>query len=298
MSLTVLAAALALEWSHPDLPAKPREAARHWMDWWLGHTNAGGVHHGHFAWSLGVLAPVLLALLVQALLDALWSPLGWVFSVVVLYFCLGFKRASQHAAGIADCLRRGEVSQAASMFAAWRPGLTPASDVQGLVVQTAETLLRQSLLRLFGTVFWFVLLSAPGALLYLLAHLARDGWQGEARFGAFAARVVFWLDWAPVRLTAFSFAIAGNFQDAMDAWREATPVWPDKHEGILLAAGAGALGLRLGGSLQCADGPCERPVSGSGEPPDVEALSGVAALVWRAILLWGAAVGLFWLGSV
>jgi adenosylcobinamide-phosphate synthase len=107
-----------------------------------------------------------------------------------------------------------------------------------------------------------------------------------------------WLDWLPVRAVAFSFAIAGNFQDAVESWRGQARGWGDENDGILLAAGAGALGLQLGGDIRLPVGELARPRLGLGESPGPDALDAVVALIWRAALIWVAVLGLLWLGSL
>jgi len=298
MTLLALMAALALERHQADLPVRPREMARRWMAWLLDNLNAGGEQHGLLAWSLGVLAPALAVGLAARVLHGIWTPLGWAFDVVVVYFCLGFRRASYQAASVARALMTGKLEVARDVLNQWRPHLIVGEGTEDMALQTAEEVLRQSLVRLFGVVFWFVWLSALGAVLYLLSHLARDQWHREPRFGRMAARAAYYLDWLPARATAFSFAIVGNFQDALESWRGQAHAWGEENEGILLAAGAGALGIQLGGTVRLAGGALQRPVLGSGEPPSAESVDGIVALVWRAVLLWGAILGLFWLGSL
>lgn len=298
MNLLALIAAMAWERYQPNLPARPREMARRWMIWLLNNVNAGGEQHGLLAWSLGVLAPALAVGLAALVLHGIWTPLGWVFDVAVVYFCLGFRRASYQAASVARALLAGQLESARARLGEWRPNLIVGDGEEDVALQTAEEVLRQSLVRLFGVVFWFVLLSGPGAALFLLSHLARDQWHLEPRFGRVAARAVHYLDWLPARATAFSFAIVGNFQDALESWRGQAHEWGDENEGILLAAGAGALGMRLGGSVILAGGELQRPRLGQGDPPSAESMNGVVALVWRVVLLWGAVLGLFWLGSL
>ncbi|MCP5277442.1 MAG: cobalamin biosynthesis protein [Thiobacillus sp.] len=298
MNLLALIAAMLWERYQPDLPVRPRETARRWMIWLLNNVNAGDERHGLLAWSLGVLAPALAVGLAAMLLHGIWTPLGWAFEVVVVYFCLGFRRASYQASSVARALQGGRLEAAKAKLGEWRPSLIIGDGGDDVALQAAEEILRQALVRLFGVVFWFVLLSGLGAVLFLLSHLARDQWHMEPRFGRVAARAVYYLDWLPARATAFSFAIVGNFQDALESWRGQAHDWGDENEGILLAAGAGALGIQLGGTVLLSGGELQRPVLGSGDPPSAESMNGIVALVWRAVLLWGAILGLFWLGSL
>ena len=155
----------------------------------------------------------------------------------------------------------------------------------------------------FGVFFWFLLPLGPAcAVMYRVAeYLARawnepDHMHNEA-FGQFAARAFYWIDWIPVRLTAVAFAVVGNFEDAIYAWRNFAGRWADEAKGIILAAGGGAMGVRLGTPLENA--PRALPIDVAtvdisdadtdvmpGEEPSVRALQSTVGLVWRALLLW------------
>ncbi|MEW5786386.1 MAG: cobalamin biosynthesis protein [Pseudomonadota bacterium] len=298
MTLFAVLAALVLEHWRPERPGQPRRTAREWLAWLLDNLNAGGEQHGLLAWTLGALLPALIVAGLGHLLAGIWAPLGWAFDVLALYFCLGFKGASYLAAGVVRSLEQDDLERAREKLGVWRPNLLLGADASSLLRQTLEETFRQALARLFGVLFWFLLLGPAGAVLHVLTHLARDSWHGESAFGDFARRMAAWLDWLPARAMAFSFAIAGNFQDALECWRGQTTEWGDPSDGVLLAAGAGALGLRLGGNLQLSAGALVRPDLGLGEAPGLDALDGVVALVWRAALLWVAVLGLLWLGSL
>jgi adenosylcobinamide-phosphate synthase len=276
MTLFAVLAALGLEHWRPERPGQPRHLASRWLAWLLDNLNAGGEQHGALAWTLGVLVPALVIAGATALLVGVWEPLAWAFDVAVLYFCLGFKSASFLAAGVVRALRENDLERARESLSEWRPGLLVGGDEAALVRQTLEETFRQSLTRLFGVLFWFLPLGPAGALLYLLTRLA----------------------WLPARAVAFSFAIVGNFQDALESWRGQARNWGEESEGILLAAGAGALGLQLGGTIRLPAGQLERPPLGMDEPPGLESLDAVVALIWRAALLWVAVLGLIWLGSL
>jgi len=111
--------------------------------------------------------------------------------------------------------------------------------------------------------------------------------QQLSAFGAPVRRLLHWLDWIPVRLTAATFAVVGDFEDAIYCWRTQAAQWPRLHEGILLASGAGALGVVIGGAITGPTGEPEfRPELGIGEPADSDVLASAAGLVWRALLVW------------
>ena len=88
------------------------------------------------------------------------------------------------------------------------------------------------------------------------------------------------------RLTAAGFAVAGDVMGAVECWREQAVSWRPPSKGILLAAAAGALGVRLGGVLHQERGIEYRPPLGDGDDADVDYMQAAVGLIWRALVLW------------
>ncbi|MGD7312421.1 CobD/CbiB family protein, partial [Ralstonia pseudosolanacearum] len=110
--------------------------------------------------------------------------------------------------------------------------------------------------------------------------------------GLFARQAFRVIDYVPARLTAIGFAIVGDFEDAVYAWRNLAAKWNDEVNGILLAAGGGALGVRLGVPIaqrdsaeRIADEDSAYPMD-VGQEPSVRTLQSAVGLVWRAVVLW------------
>lgn len=298
--MSLFAALAALIWSHfhPYASPAPKRLARQWHAWLLENFNAGHRRQGVLAWGAGVLLPALgLGFLASLLGDAVVA-LGWAFEVLVLYFCLGFREASFHAASVSRALSAEDTARARATLENWRPGAPPCNDSDGMARITIEETLKSSLSTLLGVLFWYFLFGVTGAVVYRLAYLCRDIWHGEDEFAVFALRAIHVLDWLPVRAAAFSFAIVGNFQDALEGWRGQAHAWGDENQGILLAAGAGALGVRLGGNIAVSGGELLRPAMGIEEHAGPDSIGRAVALAWRAAMLWLAVVGLLWLGSL
>lgn len=298
--MSLFAALAALIWSHfhPHASPIPKRLVQQWHTWLLESFNAGHRRQGVLAWGAGVLLPALgLGFLASLLGDAV-SALGWVFEVLVLYFCLGFREASFHATSVSRALLEEDTARARGTLENWRPGAPPCNDSDGISRITIEETLKASLSTLLGVLFWYFLLGVAGAVAYRLAYLCRDLWHGEDEFDVFALRAIHVLDWLPVRAAAFSFAIVGNFQDALESWRGQAHAWGDENQGILLAAGAGALGVQLGGNIAVSGGELLRPALGTEEQAGPDSIGRAVALVWRAAMLWLAVVGLLWLGSL
>ena len=253
--------------------------------------NAGQPRDGAIAWGLAVLPAALVVV-------AGWfvaRHLGWIavlaWNVAVLYLALGFRQFSHFYTDVAAALRAGDLSRARAIVARWR-GESANDLTAGETARVAIELgLRRSHRHVFGVVFWFIVLGAAGAIVYRLAAMVGDRWgaaqDGDARvFGRFAARAFEFMDWLPLRLTAFSFAVAGDFMGAVECWRTQAAGWRPRADGILLAAAAGALGVRLGGVLHQDIGIEYRPQLGDGDEVDVESMDLAASLIWRALVLW------------
>jgi adenosylcobinamide-phosphate synthase len=56
--------------------------------------------------------------------------------------------------------------------------------------------------------------------------------------------------------------------------------------GIILASGAGALGVRLGMPVVESGEVADRAELGTGDEADVDFMQSAVGLVWRAIVLW------------
>jgi cobalamin biosynthesis protein CobD/CbiB len=105
-------------------------------------------------------------------------------------------------------------------------------------------------------------------------------------FGHFSRRAFALIDWLPSRATAMTFALAGDFEDAIECWRSQALAWARADEGIVLASGAGALGVRLGDTLHHHGTVSFRPELGVGVEADAASMVSAAAMIWRGVLIW------------
>jgi adenosylcobinamide-phosphate synthase len=254
--------------------------------------NAGQPVHGTAGWLLGVLPWVAAALIAHYVLDLLNPLLAWAWDVAVLYACINFKRAMQDYSAIADALRAGELDKARDLIARWRG--EPASEwseseIARAAIEAAFVCAHRDLL---AVIAWFVVLPGPaGVILYKLSGILADKWgrrtdEEFGAFGRFSAKAFYVLDWVPLRLTAIGFAIAGDFEDAIACWRGQAQTWPDPATGVILASGAGALDVRLGGALPKEGGANYRPELGTGDDPDANYMHSAAGLIWRTLVIW------------
>ena len=249
--------------------------------------NAGEARQGLIAWALAVVPALVLALLVHALLRSAGAVFALAFDIAVLYLTLGFRQFSHAFTAIQGAIKAGDLDRARSVLADWRGDGGPMRDREEVVRLTIEEAILASHRHVFGVLFWYVLLPGPsGAILYRLAAFLNRRWAGAGAFGGVAARAFHLLEWPAVRLTAAAFAVAGDFEDAVYCWRTQARGWIDPDAGIVLAAGAGAMGVRLGLPRQTPEGVDLRPEIGVGETADGPHLDSTVGLLWRALVVW------------
>ncbi|MCA1979457.1 MAG: CobD/CbiB family protein [Thiobacillus sp.] len=298
MAFFSLLAAVALEQLRPLRQPLPHyQQFGRYTQWLERRFNAGEASHGMIAWMLAV-APLLAGVwLIYTLLGSIAPMLGWAWSVLALYGTLGFKYYSDDAERIARLLRDGDLAAARAALAAWRGGDASQFSAEELARVTIEQTLAASHRQMFGVLIWFAVL-APlgpvGAVLFRAASILDRRWAGtRGLFGSFARRAFHAINWLPARLTAITYAIAGNFEDATYCWRTQAEAWPEPEEGVVIAAGAGAMGVRLGQAVNVGGESVWRPELGSGQPADADTIDSAVSMIWRGLVIWLAAGLLF-----
>lgn len=289
MSVIAIVVALLLEQWRPLVERHAYHALLgRWANWLEGTFNAGESRHGAVAWSVAAAPLVAGALVVYYVLLGLHPILALAFNVLALYVTLGFRQFSHSFTGLQLAIRNGDLDRARELIGAWRGESAQHRSKEEVVRLAVEEALAASHRHVFAVLFWFMLLPGPsGAILYRLAGFLARRWREQAAFGEFAARVYDAMEWPAVRLTAIAFAVVGDFEDAIYCWRTQAANWTDPKLGIVLAAGAGAMGVRLGMPLAQADGVIEsRPELGLGESADAVFLDSTVGLLWRSLVVW------------
>jgi adenosylcobinamide-phosphate synthase len=317
MSFLAVLLALIVEQLRPLPQGNPiHEALIDWARWTARNFDAGREHHAWVVWAVTVFTPALLAWGVFALLHHQSLLLALCFNLVILYLTLGFRQFSHYFTDIRDALEQGDEDRARRVLQEWRHldvSELPRSELLRHVIEHALLAAHR---HVFGVFFWFVLGSAlglgpVGAVGYRMTEFCARYWtfkqraqtapvNGGLTLRSQAAFAV--LDHVPARLTAAGFAVVGNFEEAVDCWRQYAGLWKQSNDGILLSAAAGACGVSLGGAdapslaTGSAGGgyavalPGEVALEGQGStpgaPPALSHLRTVVGLVWRSMVLW------------
>ena len=244
---------------------------------------------GGVALSLLLLGPLLL---IMGLLNIEW--LSLLLSLLLLYLALGGKSLEQHAQQVAVALQTGDLAEARVRTGFLVSRETAELDETKLASATVESVLENGNDAIFGTLFWFVLLGAPGAVFYRLANTldAMWGYRNERylHFGWASARLDDVLNYIPARLTALSYAAVGSFTRATECWRKQGLAWKSPNAGPVMAAGAGALSVQLGGAARYHGKEQQRPLLGEGRQANASDIGRAISLLQRAQGLWLAVI--------
>lgn len=215
---------------------------------------------------------------------------GWLhaaFSIWALTFALGHRSLYDHAQPIVTALQAGDHDMARRLTARIVSRDAEALDI---VPAACETVLENGNDAVFGALFWFICLGAPGAILFRLANTLDAMWGYKnpryLKFGWAAARFDDLLNGLPAQLTALTYAVLGDTRAALRCWRSQAPAWESPNAGPVMAAGAGALGVRLGGAARYRGTWQARPPLGAGKPPVAGDIERALALVTDGVLLW------------
>jgi len=303
MSFFSVLFALLLEQARPLSAHNPANTAmRSWVRWLMQSLDAGRLLHGWLSWGLAVIGPALAALLVYWMLQ-IW--LGWpaavLWNILILYLTLGFRQFSHFFTDIRAALEAGEDDQARELLAQWLN--TDLRDLprREIVRQLIENSVLAAHRHVFGVLAWFSVLAGlglgpMGAVLYRMAEYVsrinripaeQDGQPLSEAVRQSALKAWHLVNWLPARITALGFAAVGSFEDAIEGWRTYQAQFGDNNDGIIIAATAGAVNVRLSPDVAAAPPvDSESFVAPPRAEPEPAHLRSIVGLIWRSVVMW------------
>lgn len=167
---------------------------------------------------------------------------GFLFNIVVLFYCLGTINVREQFAGYFAAKERGDYPAAQSVLGVTT---TEVIDEKTLAKTMMDRLLIGANQQLIGVIFWFLILGAFGALLYRLSVLMHQYSRTEGSPYAVTQEAIDtlqgWLDWIPARLLALGYALAGNFVNTFSCFLRYMPEKPANNDAMLVECGLAAL---------------------------------------------------------
>ncbi|WP_166424786.1 beta-lactamase regulator AmpE [Paraglaciecola sp. 20A4] len=143
-----------------------------------------------------------------ALTFAVGQIIAFIISTAILMVCVGCPSVRATYKCYLQAANRGDM-EACNLYADQiiENNQNPGTFGQNLVWQNYR--------HYAAVALFFVILGAPGAVLYVLARAA------ESRIGHennTVNKIMYFLDWLPVRITALGFLLVGHFSHALPIW--------------------------------------------------------------------------------
>jgi adenosylcobinamide-phosphate synthase len=220
-------------------------------------------------------------------------------------------RGLADAAGrVLSALERDDLLAARRALSALVGRDTTQLDEGEIVRAVVESVAENTVDAVTAPILWALLGGAPAVAAYRAVNTL-DAMVGHRslryeRFGWASARTDDVVNWVPARLTAVAVAVMRPRRAAAVARAVTTqaPAHPSPNAGVVEAAFAAALGVRLGGTNDYGGRIEDRPVLGSGPPPDRATIAEAvklsrycAAVVFVAAALAAAATAFLRRGS-
>ncbi len=207
--------------------------------------------------------------------------LGFIYAVLVLVLCLGPRNLNIEISAYLKARAAGDAEGATRSAALLLEG-EPPKDPRECGHVLAEAALVRAGDWLFSVLFWFALLGPLGAVLFRCAdaiavRAARD--RPGSHYAQVAERLKLVMAWVPMHLLAFTYAIAGSFDEAMGdirrSYRENAMHFLDRGSAVVLCAGRVVI----------------RGIAAD-EKDEVALLHAAVDLIWRGVVIWLAVIGI------
>lgn len=221
MILIILLCGLAVEY-FVQVPVNMRRLAwfAHYADW-LKNKFAGLKYWDGIIGVIITLAiPLLLLLLIDYGLSTLFYPLSYLFGLLILFISLGPVPFNQSLISYIHALENKDNKQAkacAAEFCHSRKAPDPTKHEQEII----ENLFIQANERVYGVIFWFIILGPLGAAMYRLTNILKYRYQEI--HGAYEEDIRHLsdiLNWPATRLFTLGNALAGHMIGVMLTWRQ------------------------------------------------------------------------------
>lgn len=240
----------------------------------------------------GVLALFVLVVPLTATvyLLAQWGAFKPIMGVVILYFCIAAKSLKQHANAVFLALDANDLVLARQKLALIVSRQTQQMNADEVRRATIESVLENGSDAVFAPLFWFIVAGPAGVILYRLSNTLDAMWgykhQSYLHFGWAAARFDDLLNSVPARLVAISYALLGHRALAFKCCRQHAHLLSSPNAGLVMAAGAGALNLQLGGPAWYHDQRQHKIFFGGSKVPRNPDIQRANGLITRTVLLW------------
>lgn len=226
------------------------------------------------------------------------------FSSFVLYLVIGARSLSEHALAVKCALDSNDITLARKRVGYIVSRETANLDATGVAKASIESVLENGSDSIFAPIFWFILgaffdAGAATAVAYRVVNTldAMWGYRNDRfyGFGWSVAKLDDVVNWIPARLCALSYALVvlgkgargvGLSLQGLICWQQQAKHHDSPNAGPVMASGAGALNVELGGAARYYGKDVLKPPLGIGIIPKAQDITRCLNLVNRTIFLW------------
>lgn len=229
--------------------------------------------------ALVLFLPLVITLLIQLLLmGPLFNVPHFLFSIVVLLYCLGPACLSSEIDAYLDARSLGDDDEALH-YAGSITGKAASTVPDQQTSDVTRAILHVASERIFSVLFWFVVLGPIGAVIYrLVTNISqRDEIDSLVQHAKLVQGLISWI---PAHMLAAGYALTGHFDGAFRAY-QSRPRESDlslTNYDVLVTTGLGAL-------------------RGQEVTDEISSIKAARDLVMRSIMVWIAVLALLTLGG-
>lgn len=193
---------------------------RHWQ-WYARYqhflSTRLGNKSGYVLLVASVLPPIVLVGLISLLIHNWWYGIPkLIFGVIILLYCMGLKNLWVQAYSCIRSLNQDDphtsIEQIKSAF-----GIIAVDQPQAFHQAFTRAIFIAANQRVFAVIFWFAVLGPWGAVLYRATSLCVNSNLGASPIFYRAQQI---LDWIPIRVFTFIFALGGQFTMVFEQWKK------------------------------------------------------------------------------
>ncbi len=212
------------------------------------------------------------------------------FSIIVLYIVIGGRSLELHGQAVYKSLMQGDLAEARQRVGYIVSRETQSLNEEEVAKATIESILENGSDAIFAPLFWFIVAGPIGAVGYRLVNTldAMWGYRNDRYkyYGWSAARFDDLLNLLPARCCALSYALLGQTYQSLSCWKAQAKYCDSPNAGPVMASGAGALNVKLGGAAIYHGKYHDKPLLGAGVAPVASDIDRAIKLVRNVSFMW------------
>ncbi|EKD53917.1 MAG: hypothetical protein ACD_60C00141G0006 [uncultured bacterium] len=188
---------------------------------------------------LCLLPPLLVVGFINFLLNGwLYGILKLLFGIAIFMYCLGPYNLWVQVYACIHELQKGDtylaIEHANTAFK-----INVADNSEAFHQAFVRAIFLAAHQRIFGVLFWFVILGPVGAVFYRMIALLNE--ESLLNVSVLSGKIHRLLDWIPVRIFTFIFALGGHFTEVFVRFKKNALKGPAVNETLLVECGIAAL---------------------------------------------------------